>query len=144
VFGSIDNDDMVTKSSIPIVRKKISMFDKNDVLEISTIKLEDLYQKFKQQILVIPIGIFTLNQSYLSPLFDTIKHYNITHLRFFTENNHVFIRLFDYRNFVNDVTPLINENFSVSQIILNHVETYTEFTFTIKASSFLKLPSHHF
>jgi len=144
VFGSTDNDDMVTKSSLPIVRKKISMFDKSDVLDIPTNELENLNQKFNQQISSTPIGIFTLKQSYLPSLFDSVKHYNITHLRFFTENNHVVIRLFDYRNFVNDITPLIDETFAISQIILNDIETFTDFTFTIKSSSFIKLPTHHF
>ena len=144
VFGSSNNDDMVTKSLFPIIRKKISMFDKNDVLNISTNELEDLYQKFNQQISVTPIEIFTLEQSYFSSLFDTIKHYNITHLRFFSENNQVIIRLFDYRNFVYDVTPLIDERFAISQIILNGVESFTDFTFTVKASSFLKLPINNF
>jgi hypothetical protein len=144
VFGSLDNDDMVTKSSLPIVRKNISMFDKNKLLDIQTSGLESLYENFNQQISASTIGIFTLNQSYLPLLFDTIKHYNITHIRFFTDNNKVFIRLFDYRNFVNDITPLIDDNFSLSQTILNDVETYADFTFTLKASSFSKLPTHYF
>lgn len=144
VFGSLDNDDMVIKSNLPIVRKKISMFSKNSVMKISEKDLLDLYKKFILQIKSTPVGIFNFDKSYISPLFDTVNYIKATHIRFFKDDNKIKIRLFDYRNFVNDVTPLVDENFGISEVVLKEVDSFSEFSFSLKTTTFLKLPINNY
>jgi len=73
---------------------------------------------------------------------DTIKLSDATHIRFYSDKNRIKISIFNYRKFINDVTPLIDDNFAISELTLNEFIVSSDFTFTIKATSFLKIPEH--
>jgi len=142
IFGNEENDDLVTKSLFRLRIKKSVMYGKHHQLKYSQSKIDELLNRFNQEIAQVPSQNFVLSSGHISALQDTIKLSDATHIRFFSDKNRIKISIFNYRKFINDVTPLIDDNFAISELTLNEFIVSSDFTFTIKATSFLKIPEH--
>lgn len=144
IFGNEDNDDYGVVAPFGFFQKNPSMYSRNTLVKVQVQYLNDLIDRFHEEANVLPIEQFLLKSTYISAIQDTIKIYNATHIRFYSEQNQIKVAIFDYRKFVNEVTPLIDKNIAIAELIISDVESFSDFTISIKSASFLKLPVENF
>lgn len=136
---SDETDDLIVKSKFSYKTDKVIVFGDDEIFTEE--QVSGWLNNFTQLIGSPIVDEFSLSKTYIDGLRDSIGYYNITHLRFFTENNKIIIRLFDYRKFVYEITFT---NGGYVETTIKNVETVETFSFTINSSSFLKLPLHDY
>ena len=136
---SDETDDLIVKSKFSYKTDKVIVFGDDEIFTEE--QVSGWLNNFTQLIGNPIVDEFSLSKTYIDGLRDSIGYYNITHLRFFTENNKIIIRLFDYRKFVYEITFI---NGGYVETTIKNVETVEKFSFTINSSSFLKLPLHDY
>jgi hypothetical protein len=143
-FGEESNDDFAFKSFFNLSTKKSTLYSKEGLIHVSSQNTDVLLTRFNQLIDSTPSNSFHLSSNLITVLQDTIVFYNATHLRFYSHKRKIFVSVFDYRKFVNDVTPLVDKHTAIAEIELEDIRSSVNFSYTIKSSSFLKLPTHSF
>jgi hypothetical protein len=136
---SDETDDLIVKSKFSYKTDKVIVFGDDEIFTEE--QVSGWLNNFTQLIGNPIVDEFSLSKTYIDGLRDSIGYYNITHLRFFTENNKIIIRLFDYRKFVYEITFI---NGGYVETTIKNVDTVETFSFTINSSSFLKLPLHDY
>lgn len=136
---SDETDDLIVKSKFSYKTDKVIVFGDDEIFTEE--QVGGWLNNFTQLIGNPIVDEFSLSKTYIDGLRDSIGYYNITHLRFFTENNKIIIRLFDYRKFVYEITFI---NGGYVETTIKNVDTVETFSFTINSSSFLKLPLHDY
>jgi hypothetical protein len=136
---SDETDDLIVKSKFSYKTDKVIVFGDDEIFTEE--QISGWLNNFTQLIGNPIVDEFSLSKTYIDGLRDSIGYYNITHLRFFTENNKIIIRLFDYRKFVYEITFI---NGGYVETTIKNVDTVETFSFTINSSSFLKLPLHDY
>ena len=136
---SDETDDLIVKSKFSYKTDKVIVFSEDEIFTEE--QVSGWLNNFTQLIGNPILDEFSLSKTYIDGLRDSIGYYNITHLRFFTENNKIIIRLFDYRKFVYEITFI---NGGYVETTIKNVDTVETFSFTINSSSFLKLPLHDY
>ena len=136
---SDETDDLIVKSKFSYKTDKVIVFGDDEIFTEE--QISGWLNNFTQIIGNPIVDEFSLSKTYIDGLRDSIGYYNITHLRFFTENNKIIIRLFDYRKFVYEITFI---NGGYVETTIKNVDTVETFSFTINSSSFLKLPLHDY
>lgn len=144
VFGNQSNDDFALTAPFGLFQKSSSMYSRYSLMKVRSKEIDGLIERFQAETNEPPIQQFFLTQSYITAIQDTIKVYNATHIRFFSENNQIKIAIFDYRKFVNEITPLLDKNIAIAELVITDTEIFTDFSISIKASSFQRLPNDNF
>jgi len=139
-FNDDVSNDLIVKSKFSHPSDKSVIFQKNKKT-IKDEQVDDWLVNFNKLTRFPSVQEFNLSKSTVDTLQDSINHYDVTHLRFFTENGQIKIRLFDYRKFVYEISFI---NGAYVETILKNVISIEDFTFTINSSSFLKLPINDF
>lgn len=132
---SDENDDLVTKFRFPMFIEKPILIELNEKI-IGNERIESVLNEFTYTTTQTLTHEFLFNRRHLEPILDTIKLGDNTHLRFFSRNNSIFVRIFDYRNFTYEVS-FNKDGYHETQIAGDF--TGSEFSFTLEISSFLKL-----
>lgn len=137
---SKENDDLITKFKFPLFTDKPILIELTDKF-IGNERIESVLNDFKSLTTQISINEFLFNRSYLEPIHDTIRLGNTTHIRFFSKDGSIFIRTFDYRKFVYEVT-YNDDGYYETQ--LTGESTSTDFSFTLESTSLLKLTKNNY
>jgi hypothetical protein len=134
-----ENTDFIIKTQFSYPIEESFIFDSKEEYPLSD-NPEDLISRIETLTKSPQIDSFSLSKDYISIFQDTIRHYKSTHLRFFTIKNHVRVRLFDLRDFIYN-TSLKGV---YSETSLRNTSVEYDFSFTIKAESFLNLIEHEY
>ncbi len=138
VFGDPPNDDLVleqkhVKVKVPVLFK--SGVDQN----IDGDALEELMSKVQLLTYSNAVAQFVINPDLIQKIKEATKDWSSTHLRMFTHHSKLRIVIFDCR--MNDQKLRIARKNSLQLRYLDlEVRVIKEFSFTLKSSSFGKMP----
>lgn len=135
-----DNDDLITKFRFPLFTEKPILIELNETI-VGNERIESVLNDFTSMTTQISTHEFLFNRRYLEPVHDTIKLGDNTHLRFFSKNNSIFVRIFDYRNFTYEVS-FNKDGYYETQIAGEFSDS--DFSFTLETTSFLKLTKSNY
>ena len=138
VFGDPPNDDLVVeqkhiKVKSPVLYKLgIEQNFEEDVLE-------ELMAKVQLLTYSDAVALFGINSNLLQSIKESVKNWSSTHLRMFTHKGKLRVVMFDCR--MNDQKLRIARKNSLQLRYLDwEIRIRKEFTFTMKLSSFSKIP----
>jgi hypothetical protein len=83
--------------------------------------------------------IFDLSKTLIETIKDTFKKYQGTHIQFLSVNRKLIMRIFNFRNFINQ-----DFDFGYAEYIISNVEVPTDISFTLRQISFDKLMSSNY
>ena len=138
-FDGDDTNDLIVKSKISYSTDKPIVIQTKKPIQNESI--DDWMNRFSQLTSSTSIQQLNLSKTHIDVFQDSIKHYKGTHLRFFTDDGQIRIRIFDFTKFIYEITF---DGGMYSETTLKNVKPKTEFSFTLSSKSFLKLPLHDF
>lgn len=131
-----ETTDLISKFRFPYLSVKtpqiVELADKN----ISNEQNQSILNDFTRLTTDTLVEIFKFNRKYLESLQDTIRLIDATHIRFFTKNERIYIRVFNLpklRCESSFIDGAYYETWLAGDNSLN------DFTFTLNSTSFLKL-----
>jgi len=137
---SDSHDDLVTKFVFPISVTKPIFVDLDDVGHENE-RIDSIIDDFNRLSTQTPVIEFPLVRKTLESLHDTIKLVDSTHIRFFTRDKSIFVRVFDYRKYLYEVS--FNGS-GYNETVLSGQKPTVDFSFTIDSKSFSKLMKENY
>ena len=134
------NDLVIQIRSFLIVKQPV-YFDRygDTPKRISKKDVQNLYENL-QKLEVVYDEEFNLHRTQISAIQDLIKDKNTpyTHIRFFSENNQVKVRIFDYTSFVSELY-VKDKPVTIYEEIIEDTFIKNDFNFSINVSSFKEM-----
>jgi len=140
IFGNNKFTDLVIFGTHRIKGAFASLYENGKRLTISSNDLLQLFQNLSSLKRTIAVAMFTIYESDVRKIKNSVKKLDATHLRFWSNQNSVKVTVFDCRDF--DYDRRIGRKNSLKMEYLDIETTKTDdFTFTINAESFKKIPN---
>lgn len=140
LFGHEKTNDMVIVGSHLIKNAHVSLYENGKRMDVSNDKLLDLFQKLSSLKRTSAVAVFTIYMDDVKRIKESVKSLDATHLRFYSSDHGVTVTVFDYRDFDYDRRIGRKNSLKVNYLDIETTEI-DEFTFTINAESFKKLPT---
>ena len=139
VFGDPPNDDMIVEQKN--VKSKTPVLYKSGIEQsLDESALNDLMSRVQLLTYSDAIASFQINADLLRQMKDQLSKWSCTHIRMFTHSDKLRVNMFDCR--MNDHKLRVSRK---NSLLLHHldleVRMFKDFTFTMKCSSFVKLPT---
>ena len=138
-FNGDETNDLIVKSKISYsTDKPIVIHSKKPIQNES---IDDWMTRFNKLTSSPSIQQLNLSKTHVEVFQDSIKHYKGTHLRIFTVDDEIKVRIFDFTKFIYEITF---DGGMYSETTLKNVKPKTDFSVTLSSKSFLKLPQHDY
>lgn len=139
VFGDEDNNDMILVGNFKTKIHDTSLFHDNVKVDVGYKECDKLLESALALTYSSANAMFLITDDEIKLIKSAINDVDATHIRIHAENNKVRISVFDYRKFIESTR--INRKQSQKLLYLEmDDESDSEFSHTINANSFNKLP----
>ncbi len=138
-FDDDETNDLIVKCKISYSTDKPIVIQSKKSIQNESI--DDWMTRFNKLTSSPSIQQLNLSKVHVEVFQDSIKHYKGTHLRIFTDNDEIMVRIFDFTKFIYEITF---DSGMYSETTLKNLKPKTDFSVTLTSKSFLKLPQHDY
>lgn len=139
VFGDFPNNDLVFIKRLK-GKSKSELFERNVNQKIAENECNELMKKVLLLGYADAIALFSISEVQFKLIRQTIKKLSATHIRLYIHDGNLRIAIFDYRKFYAENRLQRKQTLLMEHLDLS-IRVIEEFTFTLLASSFLKVPT---
>jgi hypothetical protein len=140
VFGSKKTDDMVVIGKDKGSKTRPSLHISSIKQKVTDDEVVGLFNKLQSLRQTNANAIFVLTSENIKRIKNSIKLLDATHIRIWTSENRITVTVFDCRDFEFDRRISRKNSLKINYLDIE-TRTFENFTFTLNADSFSKLPS---
>lgn len=139
IFGDLPNNDLVFVKRFK-GKLKSELFERNVNQDIAENECDELMKKVLLLGYTDALALFSFSEVQIKLVKQTIKKLSATHIRLYIHDDNLRIAVFDYRKFSAENRLQRKKTLLIEHLDLS-IRVIDEFSFTLLASSFSKLPT---